>query len=362
MIRIELGTFEHEILPGLMQCEGEYARMMERNLRKPMVNFTMFEDDELVPDYYGVSVGYTFTPFGLPVKRQETDGLGHHFIPYLHDLEEDEHLLGKSTWTFHEDDAAMHEALAQDIFGDILPVRRMSNAAYCTPMQDIVHIMNMDDMYMAMYDDEERYIRVMDRLCDDYLELFREMEQKGYLYSAARMQHLCQGTYCFTDELPDEKPNAKLTDAWVYMDAQEAAGISPAMYEEQVFPSYKKVMDSFGLVIYGCCEATHPFWESCLKDQKNLRKVSISPWCDENFMGDVLRGTNVTYLRKPPATILGMDTPVLDEDAARACFRKTAEAAKGCKCEIIQRDVYQIGHNPDKVRRYVSIAREELGM
>ena len=130
MIRIELGTFEHEILPGLMQCEGEYARMMERNLRKPMVNFTMFEDDELVPDYYGVSVGYTFTPFGLPVKRQETDGLGHHFIPYLHDLEEDEHLLGKSTWTFHEDDAAMHEALAQDIFGDILPVRRMSNAAY----------------------------------------------------------------------------------------------------------------------------------------------------------------------------------------------------------------------------------------
>ena len=165
MIRIELGTFEHEILPNLMQCEGEMARRMEVQLRKPMVNFTMFEDDELVPDYYGVSIGSTFTPFGLPVKRQETGGVGHHFIPYLHDLEEDEHLLGKSVWSFNEEETAAHEAIAQDVFGDILPVKRMSNAAYCTPMQDIVHIMNMDDMYMAMYDDEERYIRIMDRRC-----------------------------------------------------------------------------------------------------------------------------------------------------------------------------------------------------
>ena len=42
-------------------------------------------------------------------------------------------------------------------------------------------------------------------------------------------------------------------------------------------------------------------------------------------MGEALRGTGITYLRKPPATLLGMETP-LDEDAVTACFRKTAEA------------------------------------
>ena len=31
MIRIELGTFEHEVLPGLMQCEGEEARANRRS-------------------------------------------------------------------------------------------------------------------------------------------------------------------------------------------------------------------------------------------------------------------------------------------------------------------------------------------
>lgn len=77
-------------------------------------------------------------------------------------------------------------------------------------------------------------------------------------------------------------------------------------------------------------------------------------------MGEKLRGTGVTYLRKPPATILGMNTPVLDEQATLDCFRKTGKAARGCKIEIIQRDVYTIGSNPEKVRRFVELARQGL--
>ena len=129
------------------------------------------------------------------------------------------------------------------------------------------------------------------------------------------------------------------------------------MYADLIFPSYKKVMDAFGLVSYGCCEATHGIWDNCLSDIEHLRKVSISPWCDEEFMGERLRGTGVTYLRKPPATILGMDTPVLDEEATLDCFRKTARAARDCKLEIIQRDVYMIGSSAEKVKRFVELAR-----
>lgn len=77
-------------------------------------------------------------------------------------------------------------------------------------------------------------------------------------------------------------------------------------------------------------------------------------------MGERLQGTGVTFLRKPPATILGMDTPELDEDATLACFRKTGKAAKGCKIEIIQRDVYMIGSSAKKVHRFVELARKGL--
>ena len=39
---------------------------------------------------------------------------------------------------------------------------------------------------------------------------------------------------------------------------------------------------------------------------------------------------------------------------------ETLEAAKGCKLEITQRDVYMINKDISKARRYVSIIREEI--
>lgn len=361
MVTVELGTFEHQILPPLMQCESSEARSIEARLLRPIVNFTMFEDDTLMPDAYNIAEHKSFLPFNLPVKRQETGDLGHHFIPYLHDLEEDMHLLQPSRFSVDAEGTSQEMARAEELLGDILPVRRISNCLYACPMQDIVHIMNMDDMYIAMIDDEDNFHDVLGRLTDDYIAWFKQLEESGLLCSAARMQHLAQGTYCFTDELPDGKPRASLKEMWLYMDSQETSGISPKMYRDLVFPHYRKMMEHCGLISYGCCEATHGIWDDCLATLPNLRKVSISPWCDEDFMGERLRGTNITYLRKPPATILGMDEP-LDEDAARACFKKTAAAAKGCKLEIAQRDVYQVNHDPNKVKRFVQIAREELGI
>lgn len=359
MIRIELGTFEQDVLPAMMQCEGEAARKIEKKMLGPIANFTLFEDDTVVPSYFAVEDNFSFLPFGLRPKREETGGVGHHFIPYLHDLEEDFHLLGKSVYHIDEAKAEQEMSMLSDIFGDILPICRVSNCLVACQTQDIVHIMNMDDMYIAMLDDEERFHRMMRRLTDDYIHFFQLLEKEGQLRTAARDQHLNQGSYCFTTELKDAESNAHLKECWLYMDSQETSGISPSLYEEMVFPYYKELMDLFGLVSYGCCEATHPIWKTCLSKILNLRKVSISPWCDEEAMGEFLRGTNVTYLRKPPATLLGVGRN-LDEEAVLACFRKTAMASKDCHLEIAQRDVYQINNSPDKVKRYVALIRQGL--
>lgn len=361
MVRIEINTFEQDVLPPLQVCEGAAARDIEKRMLRPIANFTLFEDDTLVPAYYPVCEHSHFVPFGLRVKTKETGGLGHHFVPYLHELEEDYPLLGASEYGVDEEATQKEIADTEAIFGDILPVRRISNAFYCTPMQDIVHIMDMDDMYIAMVDDEELFCSMLDRLTDDYLAYFNMLAKGGHVRTAARGQHLCQGTYCFTDELTDDLTTPELNRYWLFMDAQETSGISPDMYKAIVFPYYRKLMDSFGLVSYGCCEATHPIWDNCLCRLSNLRKVSISPWCDEAAMGERLRNTNITYLRKPPATLLGVGA-ALDEDEVRRCFAQTARASLGCKTEIIQRDVYELHNTPDKVKRYVELIRQAMGM
>lgn len=38
------------------------------------------------------------------------------------------------------------------------------------------------------------------------------------------------------------------------MDFQETVGISLEMFEEFIFPCYKKISESYGLLSYGCCE------------------------------------------------------------------------------------------------------------
>ncbi|NLB38268.1 MAG: hypothetical protein GX810_03335 [Clostridiales bacterium] len=357
MVRIELWTFEQDILPPLYQCTGEEARAIERRLLSNIVNHTLFGDDTLVPDHYGVYGHGWFKPFGLTVKRRETGGVGHHFVSYLYDLEKDMHVLNESEygWRDNPDEAD----LAHDLFGDLLPVRPSGMTLGSSPMQDLVHIMDMEDLYMAMFDTPDLFVQVLERLTDDYAEYFRFLQNKGVLVSAARGQHLAQGSYCFTDRLPDLKESARLTDLWLYMDSQETSGVSPEMYAQLVFPSYEKLMALFGRVSYGCCEAVHALWEPCLKRITNLGKVSISPWCDEPMMGDALRGSDIVFLRKPTPNLLGVGAPLPEEEVTKH-LSATGMAARGCKLEVSQRDVYRINGTPDKVRRYVTLIRQAL--
>lgn len=361
MIRVELGTFADDILPPLQRCEGEEARGIERMLLSGMVNFELFGDDTLVPSRINVPLRGSFLPFGLEEKRigDPNGGVAYRFEPWLRDLEDDFHVLGPSVYKIDREAHAKRLAFFQELFGDILPVVAGGMSQYCVPTQNIVHLMHMDDMFCAMFDYPELFNKMMDMLSNDYVNYFRMLESEGALKAAARDEHLGQGSYCFTDDLPAEGDNMPLSKMWIYMDSQETSGVSPKMYKEFAIPYYKRISSLFGLLSYGCCEAVHELWDGGLDAFENLRKVSISPWCDQRFMGERLAGRKTVFLRKPSPNFLGVGDH-MDEDAVHAHFRETVEAAKGCTLEIAQRDVYCNRLTPEKVRRYVEIAREEM--
>ena len=357
MVTMELWTFAEDILPPLMQCEGEDARRLERMLLSNIVNHTLFHDDTIVRDYLPISPSTSFTAFGLPPKVEHSDGLGHHFVPQIEDLEAEFDKLKASEFSVDVASAQRRADELNELFGDILPARVSGAALSCSPMGDIVRIMAMDNMYVAMYDYPELFHKMLGQLADDYCAFFDLMERSGAIMPTLGDTHLNQGTYCFTDELSDTARTTR--DVWGYIDSQETSGVSPRMYAELVFPHYRTIIERYGLLSYGCCEATNGIWDSCLSTLPNLRKVSISPWCDEPFMGERLRGKRVVYLRKPTPNLLGVGD-VLDEDEVRRHFSATVEAARGCTLEIAQRDVYRVSKSPEKVRRYVEIIRECL--
>jgi hypothetical protein len=364
MIHVEIGTFEQDIVPKL-KCETETGKSIETGFYRNFINFEMIDDDRVVPPYYPISWNTWFQLFGITVEREHVksaqgEGLGHRFKYVIRDLEEDFPKLGPSKYGVDREGTLAWKEFLENIFGDILPVKLTMGSLYSVPTQDAVHMMGMENMLFAMYDYPEIFHEFMKRISDDYISYFKWLETEGLLLPTTQHEGCAQGTFSFTNDLPPIiVPGKALTtkEVWGFMDSQETVGISPEMFEEFIFPYYKKVSDLYGLFSYGCCEPVHPIWDNCLSKCENLRKVSISPWCNEEFIGERLRGSKVIYHRKPNPNFIGVGKN-LDEKAWSSHILQTIKAARGCKLEFSQRDVYTLGGDINKPRRAVQIIRE----
>jgi len=366
MIHLELGTFEHEVIPPLLRCESTEARSIEAWLYRMIVNQKLIGDDKPIPDYLPIHWKTWFTLFGheitaTHVENKEGSGLGHRFNHIIEDLEEDYHKLGASEYGVDVEASLKEEEFLDELLGDIMPVKRVSGSLYAVPTQKIVHLMGMEHMLESLMLYPDLFKQMMDRVADDYIAYFKYLEDGGFLKPTTGAETLSQGSFCFTDELPSTLPQDRplaTSDVWGYLDSQESVGISPAMFSEFIFPCYKKISNIFGALSYGCCEHVHAIWDD-ISSFTNLKKVSISPWCDEEKMGENLRGKKIIYHRKPSATYLGVGCN-LDEEAVKKHFYATLHAARGCTLEFSQRDVYTINGDINKAKRYVQILREAI--
>lgn len=365
LIHLELWTFQQEVIEPRLQCEGKEARGIETQLYRHFLNQELFDDDMLTPDHFPVQWQTYFQPLGLDeqITHVADGGLGHHFDPVINDLEDDFGKFASARWSVDREGTQRRMDLLSELFGDILPVKLTMNCLYSVPTQKVVHLMGMENMLLSMYDYPELFHAMMNRYAEDTLAYYRFLEQERLLLPTVEGEGLGQGTLCFTEELPGAEEFARrpfvTTDVWGFMDSQETVGVSPQMIAEFIFPYYKRIAGQYGLLSYGCCEPVHPIWDECLSQLPNLRKVSISPWCDEAFMGERLRGTRVMFHRKPSPNYLGVGA-TLDEEAFRGHIRASLLAARGCKMEITQRDVYTINHDIPKAKRYVELIREEI--
>lgn len=175
MIHLEMGSFEQEIIPDRMRCEGAFARTLEKKLLCNFLNQELFDDDRVTPDYFPMNYDTHFNLFNIPVKVDHVDdgkgnvSVGHHFVPTLRDLEEDWEKIGETDFGVDIEATEQKKAAAEEVFGDILPVRLQMDCLYSVPTQMLVHIMSMEDMMFNMYDYPDLFKQLMDRIAEDTL-------------------------------------------------------------------------------------------------------------------------------------------------------------------------------------------------
>lgn len=362
MIVMEEDTFLDEILPSL-QCEDPDARWMERQILRTILPQQLFQDDKVVTDEFLVDVQLEHRLFNVNLKKKyATDGLGYHIEPIMNILEEDMDILGDSVFVNHKEETERRKNVAKDTLGDILKVKLQNsyNKWGFALTQKIVDLMGMENMFCSMATEEEEFHKLMNKLVKEMTRFLRWEEQENLLFLNNGNDYMGSGSYCFSKELPGNDFSGKVLShhLWGHLNSQESIGISPEMYHEFIAPYYAKMAEEFGLLYYGCCEPVELYWERDISKYANLRKVSISPWCNEEQMAEYLSDNKVIYSRKPSPNFLGIQKE-FDEDEFRRCIKHTAELTKKCHTEFIFRDIYKLHGNIEKVKRAVEIVREE---
>ena len=357
MIHFELGSFQDEILQKRLLCVDEDARGIEADLYREFVNFEVFDDDKPVRDYFPLQWNTWFLPFDLEVKTKHAPGggVGHQFVDQIGDLSKFLPKQKKSSYGLNREDTMNRKEMLDDLFGDILPVRIEGLSVSCYLTYYVIKLMGMETMLFSICDYPDEFQEMMCRLSDDFLEYYRFCESEALYLPTVGFEHVGQGSFAFNTTLKQEPP-VKISDIWLHMNSQESVVLSPEMFDEFVFPYYKKISDNFGRLSYGCCEPVDAFWKKSFSKFNNLGKITISPWCDQEFMGNELRGKNIIFHRKPSPNYIGVNKE-LDENAFCEHINETLKFAKGCHLEITQRDVYTIYNDEAKARRYVALIR-----
>ena len=365
---VETWTFNRDFLPDrLLQCESDLGRRIERQLLSCIRNHDLINDDKVIPGEFRYGWQVSIDRWGVEIPRRivrdgQGEELGFEQEHPVKDIDRDFAKLRPPECTVDRPATEAYAAFVNDLLGDLLPLHLTTGHFGDTMLtQAMVTLMGMEAYFVAMYDNPDGVHRLMGYLRDNALSVMRWAEAEGLLRLNNGNEDSFGSSYNFTTKLPAPGytgPAARLRDMFGSSNSQETVGIAPAMFHEFCYPYYRDVCEPFGLLYWGCCEPADPFWDD-LSRLPHLKKVSISRWADERFMGDVLRGSNVIYSRKPDPNLLGVDVE-LNEAAWEAGIRNTLEATRDVGVEFIVRDVYTVHGNLGKPRRAVEIARDVI--
>jgi hypothetical protein len=340
------GSFFADLTPQ-PQCAGEFERGCEAHFLRCLTNYRLIPDDRVFPASFWVHwhIGRTSVCPELQYHRvPDSTGreLGYETNTPLADLEPGLKKLRPTEFRVDREGTQRAAEQADDLFGDLLPVEIVNGynalAAGTGMAGQAVHLMGMDHFYMNMLDQPDNVHAFFTFLADDAERYANWQEEEGLVTPNGREIDCGSGSCVYSDELPRRAiapgENVLFSDIWGFIEAQEAVGLSPEMYATFIHPYQRRVGDRYGLINYGCCEPTHQFWP-VLKQFHNLRKLTVSPWCDVASISASV-GRNVVLSRKPhPLKLCG---PTFDPEDFRATIAENLEITRDNFIELVFRD------------------------
>ena len=340
------------------ECEGEMALRWEMVLRKEIFWGAEMCDDRVIAPHFIVSHVYEESDWGMHERKIGGSNGGSYVWESPLKSYDDFDKLHYPIITVNYEATDRVVELANDVLGDILPVRLRTAWWWTLGMTwTLVNIRGLQQIMLDMFDYPDELHRLIAFLRDGHLAKLDFLEENNLLSLNNDDTYVGSGGFGWTNALPqsDFDGHVRTTDMWGFTESQETVGVSPEMFEEFIFPYQLPIQQRFGLNCYGCCEPLDKRWH-IVKDIPNLRRVSVSPWADIANMAEML-GDRYIFSMKPSPTDLAMTG--FDEVRIRAELREALQKTRGCRVEVLMKDNHTIRNDPQRVVRWVQIVREE---
>jgi hypothetical protein len=340
-------------------CEDPLFRQIEDFFRRQLY-WDSLADDSIFEPWVTVRASYVCSGWGLSGKRHVSDDPnGSYKVDYpIKELSD----VTRVREPWHEIDEAATKLKVDrlsDAIGDLItinvdraPAYRMWSADLST---DLGHLRGIEHFMLDMSDNPDWLHCLMERMRDGVMKTHREAEAAGHWGLGAHQNQAMP----YSEELDDPAANVdgvSRDELWCFAAAQEFTGVSPAMHDEFLLQYQLPILESFGLVAYGCCEdLTNKI--DMLRQIPNLRRIGVSPFADAARCAEQIGRDYVLSYRPSPADMVGYG---FDVDRVRSILRRDLVACRDCHVDITLKDVETVGGDPERVKNWVRVTREVI--
>jgi hypothetical protein len=340
-------------------CESELAKKWELVLRKEIYWAEEIHDDKVIEPVFEIGYTYSDSGWGIEPKVNRKDLRGSvTWDPPVKNYEDLQKIkLPELKIDFGTTN--LTKSLAEEIFKGILEVKVRGVWWWTLGLtMDLAILRGLEQLMLDMIDNPCLIHDLMKKLQKGTINKLNYLENNNLL-SLNNHTYVGSGGFGYTNELPSVIPvngNVKLAQLWGFGESQETGQVSPAMFEEYIFQYQLPILEKFGLNCYGCCEPLDKRWE-IIKKIPNLRRVSVSSWSNNPKMADFLQDKYVYSLKPNPAQLA---LPQADSKNILKNIKKYLDVTKNSIPEIIMKDNHTLGNNPDNIKIWIKMLRDEI--
>lgn len=349
-----------------LRCENQWARSQEEFMRRTLYQWRHMPGDMILNPWLDCPLAIHSTDFGiiedvdLALTDERSDIVSRHFNIQIRDMDDLEKIQ-LPVITHNREATQIRFQLMEEIFGDILPVRKQGQThIWFTPWDYLIRWWGIQEAMMDLILRPDMVHAFYERMVQAWMVELDQFEAQNLLSLDCNNTRIGSGGYGYSGEMPGEPydpARVRPHNMWGCSNAQIFSEVSPEMHWEFAMEHDLPWLERWKLTYYGCCEPLAGKGH-LLKRIPNLRKISFSPWNDSRKGLEEL-GSDYVISRKPNPAIFASSS--FDPDQARREIREFLDiAGSACHIELIMKDISTVKYDPRRLWEWESICMEEV--